>query len=515
MPLTARLRPDAAAVLLAVAMALLALWLFAARNDFPFFYHSDESAKVEQVMSRDYNFHHPMLLLTATQLWLGEPADQQRTVEAGREVSALLAAIAVGAFTLLAWLRAGWLAAFAAGLLLSFHQQMLELAHYMKEDPALLAGVALTLLALTGYQRRPGWATAVAMGIGCGVAVSGKYVGAIGFACAAIVLLCAPGVAGRRRALHGLIVLGAALAVFVAVNLPLLADLTAFRASFDREMAMVAHGSKGMTRQVPHTVYLSIFRENTTPAIWVLLGIYYTQLWHRRREHDAATWVMALFPIALTIAFSFSPKTNDRYYLPVTATFYYLAALGLVELATVVLPARKPAWRARAAWLGIGLIAVALALEFPRFYEVRRAFLLDDRSDLAGFIRERLPAHAKIAQDERVMLPDARNRKRDRIVADLPQQIVSGPERYAAELGDLDQMRAAGFTHVAVTESSYGRFFLKNLVAKDDYRGEHARHRDFYERLFREGELLFERPRGTVIYLHPGLRLYALPASQR
>ena len=32
----------------------------------------------------------------------------------------------------------------------------------------------------------------------------------------------------------------------------------------------------------------------------------------------------------------------------------------------------------------------------------------------------------------------------------------------------------------------------------------------FYEELLRDGEPLFERDRGTVIYLHPGIRVYAI-----
>jgi hypothetical protein len=110
------------------------------------------------------------------------------------------------------------------------------------------------------------------------------------------------------------------------------------------------------------------------------------------------------------------------------------------------------------------------------------------------------------------MLPSERNRKRGRIVRDLPQEVVAG-KNYAADLGDLDKLRADGITHVAVTESNYGRYFLDSLKPKEGAQQEYLRYRIFYERLFREGTLLFERPRGTVIYLHPGLRLYRLPGN--
>ena len=488
-------------ILVAAIFAALAFGLFTRHADFAFFYHSDESAKVEQVMARKYNFHHPMLLLTATELVLGDAAknaDAQRTVEAGRRVSAAVSALAVGVLVLLAWVRSGGLAATATGLLLAGHQQLFELAHYMKEDPALLLGIALTFLALAFYQRRPTWLLALCCGAACGVAVSGKYLGAVALACAGPVIWRARKSRGLHLALLGV----GALAVFALVNGPLLHDLAAFRASFDREMGLVVEGSKGVSRRVPHAIYLNIFADNTTPAVWLLLGVFYWSFWRRRGEQDTLAWVIALFPLVLTLVFSFSPKTNDRYYLPLTATFYYLAALGLRDLAGLVPPARSALTIAAA-------LVFALGLEVPKSWAVWRAFQHDDRRELAEFIRTNLPADAKIVQDERVMLPSPRNRKRGRVILDLSQTVVAG-DRYAAEFGDLEKLRADGFTHVAVTESNYGRFFQKSLVPKEADRAEHARMKSFYERLFAECGLLFERPYGTVVYLHPGLRLYRL-----
>ena len=528
------------AALVAAVFMLTALWLFTRQNDFAFFYHSDESAKVEQVLTRQYNFHHPMLLLTATELalaWKAASLNAQSVVETGRFVSALFAAISVGAFVLLAYLRAGWLPALATGFLLTFHQQLFELAHYMKEDPALLVGIALTFLALAWYQRQPTSLMAVGCGVACGLAISGKYVGLVALACAAPVFLRAGRLHARTRILHAVLLLTASLIVVAVANLPLLSNLAAFRASLDREVELVVEGSKGMTRRVPHAVYLNIFADNTTPVIWVLLAAYYAQFWKRRSEHDTLSWVTALFPLVLTVAFSFSPKTNDRYYLPATATFYYLAALGLRELPGMLPDRWKMNSPARRTLFAAAVLVLALSVEAPRFLDVYRAFQHDDRRDLAEWIREYVPANAVVVQDERVMLPDPRNRTRGRVVLDLPQTFVSG-KRYAAELGDRSMLRKAlgkpklptavantsddfatlraeGVTHVAVTESSYGRFFLGSLRSRAEFREEHARLRAFYERLFREGKLLFERRRGTVIYLHPGLRFYELPPQPR
>ena len=43
---------------------------------------------------------------------------------------------------------------------------------------------------------------------------------------------------------------------------------------------------------------------------------------------------------------------------------------------------------------------------------------------------------------------------------------------------------------------------------------EFARRKAFYERLFREGKMVFERERGTVLYLHPGIRVYQITAGR-
>lgn len=68
-----------------------------------------------------------------------------------------------------------------------------------------------------------------------------------------------------------------------------------------------------------------------------------------------------------------------------------------------------------------------------------------------------------------------------------------------AELGDLEKLRGVGFTHVAVTESNYRRGFQKSLVPKEADRLEHEPIKNFQKRVFAEGELLFERPYGTVL----------------
>jgi hypothetical protein len=502
----------AAGAVIALAFALAAFALFARDHRFPFYYHPDEPGKTDQVLGEAFNFHHPLLLLEATRLVLGSSIPEmnaQQVAEAGRLVSAGFSAIAVGAFALLGWLHRGWIGAAGAGLLLMLNQQVFELAHYMKEDAALLGGVSLTLLALGWFARAPGIWPALACGAACGVAISGKYAGALLLPFAIAVLVLETSGARRRLAIVSLFI-ATLLAVALAVNWPLLEARAVFESSLGREVEFVVKGSKGMTRGVPHTLYLRVFADNTTPLIWLLLGGYFFAFWRDRRRRDAAEWATALFPIVFLIILSFSPKTNDRYFLPSTATVYFLAVCGAVDLAGIIRQ-RAPQFAWGTTRIAAALLLAAAAWELPRFLDVQRAFSRDDRRELIAFVAESLPPAAKIAQDIRVELPDPKNRKRHRALPNpLRQTVVSG-KRYAAELGTLEELRRQGFTHVAVSESNYGRFFLESMRPLEGYREEYGARREFYERLFKEGRLLFERPRGTVIYLHPGLKLYELP----
>ena len=320
---------------------LLALWaaglfslsfaIFERHHHFPFFYHPDEPGKVEQVLTHDWNFHHPMLLLNATRLavkFCGVPKEPQAIVEAGRTVSAAFMALAVVALSLTAYLWRGWTPAVIAGVALATHHQLYELAHYLKEDSALLAGVSVACLAVLWFAQAPSPRRAALLGIGCGLAISGKYVGVVTLGLALPVLWAAgPEGRARRLGIFGLGLFG----VLVLVNLPLIVDLLRAPAtgtlhrSFAGEMDEVVHGQGSMTRRIPHLLYWNIFLDNSSPVVWLLLV---ALLSHRRPAHTleqrAERWLV-LFPFAFGLLLSFSPKENDRYFLPASALFMLLA----------------------------------------------------------------------------------------------------------------------------------------------------------------------------------------------
>ena len=483
-----------ALVLWSLALFATTFALHSRHRDFAWYYHPDEDSKIAQVVTEKWNFNHPMLLLRASKIALdasGAARDPQSVVEVGRAVSAGFTALAVVALSLFAFQWRGWLAALSAGGALMLHHQLFELSHYMKEDTALLCGLGLALLALGHFEARPSLVNAAVLGGACALAISGKYVGAV------VLLATGPTlVQGGDWQLRCSFFAGLA-AVLLAVNWPLVSDPLTFSASLARETQFVVEGQKGSTRSVPHAQYWNVFIDNTTPAIWLLLVLFLAARWGGWRAITLTRWHIVAFPFVFALALSFSPKSNDRYFLPATAVFTLLAALGVPDVARVC----RREWAAP-------LAALLLVLgQLPSWLRYERAFQRDDSRELQEWCRTVLPADAVIAKDSRIWLPDAA--KPDGVPADaIPQKVW--PAKFAADLGTLDELRAKGITHVAVSESDYGRFFLKSLQPKKGEEQDFARRKAFYESLFRDRDPLFERERGTVIYLHPGIRVYRI-----
>jgi hypothetical protein len=489
-----------------LALFSATLWLNTRFNQFPYFYHPDEPVKVEQIRTGNWNYHHPMLLLTATEMVVkicDVPAREQSIVEAGRWVSAAFAGVAIVLFSLLALAWRGWPAAIATGLALLLHHQFFELAHYLKEDTALVFGVALTFLVAFRFAQRPVVWSASLLGLASACAISGKYLGVVVLAVALPLLWCTP---REGRATRIFAFLAALVGTLLIINLPLILHPSAFARSFDREMELVVRGQQGATHRVPHALYLNIFRDNTTPVMWVLLIVFLAERWRERRDLSLVEWLLIAFPFAFTLILSFSPKSNDRYYLPASGIFTLFAAIGALDAAQLLkqwIPLR---------WGKLGLIVLLVGAQLPTWYRYETAFLEDDNREMLDWVRVNLPANAFIAKDSRVLLPDPDNKRDATRFAPMPQKIIAS--KFAADIGTINELRRLGVTHVAISESDYGRFFLDGLKIKPSEATEFERRKAFYTELLRDGLLVFIRERETVLYLHPGIRIYQMPPGE-
>ena len=162
---------------IALALFFGSLILFTRDNVFSFSYHPDEDGKTFQIIQRERNFHHPLLLLNATDLAVHlarVPLTSQAVAVAGRWVSAAFAAGAAAALAVVGFYRGGWIAAWAVGLLVATHGKLYEAAHYFKEDTALVFGLAIFLLAAEMFSRTPTIRTLRFLAIGSALAASGK-----------------------------------------------------------------------------------------------------------------------------------------------------------------------------------------------------------------------------------------------------------------------------------------------------------------------------------------------------
>jgi hypothetical protein len=503
--------PESAAahprLLLALAALLLfagTLWVDTRQNGFPFFYHPDEPDKVDQLITAKWNFHHPLFMLGTAETVkraLGLPDREQTLVVMGRWCSAVFAAGGVLGFALLAWRVRGLAAFWIVGLLLLTQHQVYELAHYFKEDTALLFAVALAFLALHIHHRRPAWSAALFAGAACGLCISAKYLGAV-MLVPAIVIMVAAQRGKRAGATQWLWFAGGFLAMAAAVNFPIFTHFDVFIQSFGRESKLVAEGQPGYSGgQVAIFEYLRIFVLNTTPIIWLLV---IAELMVIRKRGDVFDWTMAIFPFAFMLLLSCSNKTNDRYFLPITAVLHYLAGLGAVDLPGLLSPkmaARLRPWR-----------VAALALLVNGFYLAPYviAFAHDDRTEMLAWIRANIPPTAVIAGEDRADLPIDRRPERLAVQPLLPQRIIE--TRYAADLAVTPAALAAqGVGYIVISESDYGFFFRK--AATGHLSAESQRKRAFYETLFKDYKPLWERSRGTGIYLHPGLKIYQLTSG--
>ncbi len=523
--------------LLSALFFALALALFTRHNDFPVDYHPDEPGKAAQVIKADgsaleqaylwggerpegessFNFRHPQLMLSATRLAValtGTPYEPQAVVEMGRFTSALLAALAVVALLQLAYLLEGPAAALAVGLTVTFSKSLLVYAHYLKEDATLAFGLAVFFLALAWFwkTRRP--ASQWALGVASGLALSGKYVGAVA-PLLAIPFLLSPGVAEAgprgRRALRA----GIGLAVATTLcNLPMLSEFHVLLSGLGYEMNHATTGHSGAVHTFFQDFYLRAFAMQVVWPVAILAGAQALLVFAARPRGDAMAKLLVAFPVGYALFLQTSAIVSQRYLLPSVVVVQLLAGLGLVGLARRLPVARGPRIAFAAA-----LAAVVTGVQAFYCADHLHQFAHDSRDRLALWIEENLPHDALIAGDWYAMVSRPYVRRPDgrRVPARTAHRF------FLADVGSTEFLRRAGVTHMALAESSYGRFMKEDVEVVPAQAEVFARRRSFYRAILREENrenLVWDsvessdrprRPTGGPV--NPRIRLYRVPAA--
>lgn len=110
-----------------------------------------------------------------------------------------------------------------------------------------------------------------------------------------------------------------------------------------------------------------------------------------------------------------------------------------------------------------------------------------------------MPPTAGIAHDVRAHLLNGQK-------SGLPGYVLLNPiyaprQRYLADVGTLAELKARGVTHVVACEADYHS-------ALSGAKG--SKKREYYEELFANHTLLWERAPGPLQYLQPGFKVYLL-----
>jgi len=468
----------------------VALFFFSENNRFPYTYHPDEPVKVQQIITGERLYYHPLLLLTTANWvaeWGGLKSDPQAVVIAGRWCSAMFAAAAVVLLANLARRWTGWAGFAMAGLFLVANTQLYELAHYFKEDPALLVGLAASFSALAWFWQRPGRVSAFALGAGCGLAMSGKYAGVV------VLIFALPMVMAQRQRTGwqglGFTLLGIASA-WLLFNHPALWALEDLQAGLAREIAKttlpeVAETALPNWRIVRTTVSL-------TPPLVMLGLLAWLGRWMVDRTFRSwpglLTFIFPFFYLALLL---FWPKASDRYLLP---TLAFLVLNGCIGLA-----AWLQAWTGKSRWMQTcGVLLLLGAFVLTSGHDIRKArkeFRENSRMQMREWIERKLPKEAVFATDKVVQLQADPTWRKRRVES----------RSFAADLGTISELQEQGVTHVIV-----GLGNLRSYNRAEGYIGTEKMRADFYRELDSDFPQVWKANPGFNSYLRPGLAIYAI-----
>lgn len=327
----------------AIAVAVFACagaWLSWNITASPYQFHPDERIKVRQMVQREWNFKHPQLLLRGAEaanigLSLGKGIERdnlQRVAKRGRFASAAFGAGAIVLLGLFAWRQRGWAVAVLATLAVATGPNLVACAHYLKEDAALLLGVAAWLVAADAHLRRPTWRTIALLAIGGGLAASGKWVG-VPFALAGAGLAIAWPPSGRR-ALAATLALAGSAVVFLLINYPIFTSTSDLIAGlrFERQHVLAGRGD-GLLYNTPLLIARQLlgWPNGVFAALALVEAAALVRSTERRRE--AWRWLVPATLLAFVAVLSLSSFFHPRHLLPAEVLLTWLAAGGAATLA--------------------------------------------------------------------------------------------------------------------------------------------------------------------------------------
>lgn len=500
LPLSPKHRRLALTLLWSGLLWILLAGLYSRGLNFPFWYHWDEESKALQVIDGTRNLNHPQLLLNTTTLVerLVRPGSQdvQHVTILGRLVSVGFAA---GAVVLLAQTATGmfgpWAGALTA-LLVGLHPRVFILAHFFKEDTALMFGWAAVLRAALLVRQHPTRRTALLLGIAAGLAVSGKYIGIIATLGALAMLLPKP----TRRLLAP--ALAGILLTVILINL--------------QAMLQLSHALERIQWEVHH----QLNNETSSPPPWVLwwrdtgwvgsllFAASMPLLLRHPRRDPAVLWLAFGTAGVYFLILSGITRMVGRYMLMVEVNTWWLIALllgcGLSSLKTSASSTRRAA-------TGLAILAACLwrLQTFPPAW--RNFHTEDSRVATAKALESLARPGDRLMMDLRVLFPGGPHANRT-IHGWIPAYPLEPILHWREEDGDdlFETLLERGFTLVAISPDDVQRYLdLPGLITFGQFRDIQWRV-PFYQRLFAEAELILETNPQASSFVAPHLKVFRI-----
>ena len=469
----------------ALVFVLACLVWFGRGLDFSAYAHPDERNKINQIVRSYYNFNHPLFMLNSARvaaMVAGKETDFESVKLIGRSVSALYASLAVGIFALSIGRLYGRLAAVGTGLFLMANPHLFEFAHYFKEEPTVLMGMSLSVLAMVVYSMRPGWGTTIFCGAAAGLAFSGKYAGIIVMPFALYVVIAG----SKNKPRDALVFLMAFLAIFLAVNFPALLSINHAAGSLDREVVRLTGADQEVRRKIPHGVYTNRYWQTASPVLLGLLVLYAWGLVQRRFRLHPVEWAIVLIPVSYFAVLSFIPVTSNRYFLPCGV---FAACLSAAALPSVL------AWR-NGKWIAASLIVLSLAWSAPKLFKANQGFQADHLGELVKILETELPPDSFLIIGEDLAIPPVKSPRT------TYHPITPGET--------LETLREKRFTHILVIPRNYKNFLNKTTNRTSHSDEDFQKVKAFYESLFERATLVRDWEEGENDYLGKEMQLFSL-----
>lgn len=460
--------------------------------------------------------------------------------------------------------RGLWALALVAGSVMAC-PSLFANARFAKEDAALVFGTACWIAAGAWFVRRATLPRALAFAAACGLVVSAKWIGGVLTATGLVIIAIAvirrarrmPPAAenesscfaegartGRAAVLWPVAAVAAMLLVVLLVNAPILWQFGRFVEGIRYEAAHVAGDHQGLIANAPAYYLRQLrFEMGWGLALLALFEIGATAAIARRRRR-AELWIAPLAALVLFLTICSTKVVFTRYLLPVTVLGHYLAALGAMTLGELsiesftarrrVAPLRPVVRGAFAGAAALLVLGALLAPHVQRELGMLRHFGADNRDALQAWVidptrpppgarvLEVIGRDAKLIQEHQVALerwaiPFTLHSVRS-VAYRLPDEHgIDGSSQPGVRTPE--ELAAAGYTHIAIAEDRYKRFFDDRLRPTPKFEREYRQVRAVYERLLtQEGVTLvyeYNPPPHRPEWMNPAIRIYRLPTVQR